>query len=249
MQAMRETITIPTADGACPALVFRPDGDGPWPGVLLFMDGIGMRPAIHELGARLASAGYYVLVPDLFWRAGEYTAPDPAALFGDPAVRAAWSQKISAHGQPPLLMRDTRAFLDHLEQSPHVSPKKIGVTGYCMGGRLAITAAATYPDEIAAAAAYHPGGLVSDTAESPHLLAPKIKATVYVGAATEDASFTDAQRATLTQALADAGVDHTVELCPARHGWVPSDTPVHDTAQAERHWQTLLGLFDRTLRG
>ena len=154
---MPETITIHTDDGDAPAYVFTPAGDGPWPGVLFFIDGIGMRPAMHELGERLAREGYYVLMPDVFWRAGAYTAPDPKALFSDPAVRQAWFQKVFAHAQPPMIMRDTRAYLDHLARSPKVSPKPVGITGYCMGGRLAITAAATYPDRIAAAAAYHPG--------------------------------------------------------------------------------------------
>jgi carboxymethylenebutenolidase len=249
MPAMHETLTIHTADGACPAHVYRPDGTGPWPGVLFYIDGIGMRPAMHEMADRLAKAGYYVLMPDLFWRAGEYTAPDPKALFSDPAVRTAWFQKVFAHAQPPLIIKDTRAFLDHLEQSPHVSPKQVGITGYCMGGRLALTAAGSYPEEIAAAAAYHPGGLVTDAADSPHLLAPKIKAKVYVGGAMEDANFTDEQRATLERALTEAGVDHTVEKYEARHGWVPSDTPVHDAALAERHWTTLTGLLQRALRG
>jgi carboxymethylenebutenolidase len=245
---MHESLAIATADGACPAHVYRPDGTGPWPGVLFFMDGVGMRAAMQEMAARLSTAGYYVLLPDLFWRAGEYTAPDPKALFSDPAMRAAWFQQVSRAGQPPLIMSDTRAFLDHLKGSALVSPKKIGITGYCMGGRLSLVAAATYPDEIAAAAAYHPGGLVSDAADSPHLLAARIKASVYVGGASDDANFTDEQRATFERALADGAVDHTVEKYPARHGWVPSDTPVHDAAQAERHWETLLALFDRRLR-
>jgi carboxymethylenebutenolidase len=246
---MHDQLTLETGDGACPAHVFHPDGDGPWPGVLFYMDGIGIRAALFAMGERLARAGYYVLLPDVFYRAGAYVAPDPKALFSDPAVRAAWFQKVSAHASPDKIMRDTRAFLDHLTASPRVAPKRFGTTGYCMGGRLAITAAATYPDEIVAAAAYHPGGLVTDAPDSPHLLAPKIRATVYVGGASEDANFTDAQSAALDRALADAGVDHTVETYPARHGWVPSDTPVHDPAAAERHWETLVRLFDTTLKG
>jgi carboxymethylenebutenolidase len=210
------------------------------------MDGIGMRPALFPMGERLAAAGYYVLLPDVFYRAGAYTAPDPTQLFGDPATRAAWFTKIREHAQPEMIMRDTRAFLDHLRAA--TSHDRFGTTGYCMGGRLSLTAAGTYPTEIAAAAAYHPGGLVTDQPDSPHLLAPKIKAVVYVGGASEDASFTDEQSRALDQALTAAGVDHTVETYPARHGWVPSDTPAHDPAQAERHWETLLALFERTLK-
>ena len=243
---MHHTIDITTADGTCPAHVFTPpDRDGLSPGVLFYMDGIGMRPALHAMGERLAKAGYYVLMPDLFYRAGAYTAPDPAKLFSDPDTRAAWFTKIKAHAEPAMIMRDTRAFLDHLGQQPNVAPKQFAITGYCMGGRLSLTAAATYPDEIVAAAAYHPGGLVTDAPDSPHKLVGSIKAKVYVGGAMEDASFTDEQRETLDQALTAAKVDHTVEKYPARHGWVPSDTPAHDPTQAERHWDTLLALLDR----
>jgi carboxymethylenebutenolidase len=116
-----------------------------------------------------------------------------------------------------------------------------------MGGRLALYAAGTFGDRIAAMAAYHPGGVATDAPDSPHRRAGDIKAKVYVAGASEDAGFDDAQQARLEQALAEANVDHTVERYPARHGWVPSDTPVHDPVQAERHWSTLLELFGSTL--
>ena len=234
-------IEIQTDDGRCPAHVYRPSGAGPWPGVLLFMDGIGMRPALHEMAQRLANAGYDVLMPDLFWRAGAYTAPDPKALFGDEAVRNAHFKKFFSTTNQELVMRDTRAFLAHFAQD------KIGVVGYCMGGRMALAAAGTFGDRIAAAAAYHPGGLVTDAPDSPHLLAPNMRARVYVAGAIEDQNFTDEQKQRLDAALTAAGVDHVIETYPARHGWVPSDTPVHDAACAERHWQSLLALFAGTL--
>jgi carboxymethylenebutenolidase len=235
---MSNRIDIATEDGTCPAFTF---GDQARPGVLLYIDGIGMRPAMHELGNRLGAAGYHVLMPDLFYRAGAYTAPDPAKLFSDPEVRNAWFAKAFANASVDKIMRDTKAFLAFF------GTKKIGMTGYCMGGRMSVTAAGTYPDRIAAAAAYHPGGLVTDKDDSPHLLAPKIKAEIYIAGAIEDANFTDAHKETLDKALTDAGVTHTIETYPARHGWVPSDTPVHDAACAERHWDTLLALLKRTL--
>ena len=231
-------IEIATEDGTCPAYVY---GDPGAPSVLLYIDGIGMRPAIRAVGERIAAAGYHVLVPDLFYRMGPYTAPDPKALFTDPEVQAAWFAKARGALDPARTMRDTRAFLDHLSGP-------VAVVGYCMGGRMAVTAAATYPDRIVAAAAYHPGGLVTDAADSPHLLAAKIKARLYVGRATDDRGFTDDQAARLDQALTEAGVDHVIELYPARHGWVPSDTPVHDPAAVARHDETLLALLGETLR-
>jgi len=119
----------------------------------------------------------------------------------------------------------------------------IGITGYCMGGLMSLTAAGTYPDRVAAAASYHGGRLATDAPDSPHRLAPKMKARIYVAGAIEDQSFPDDMKARLEQALTDAGVDHKIETYPAKHGWVLRDTPVYDAAAAERHWNTLLALF------
>jgi carboxymethylenebutenolidase len=116
-----------------------------------------------------------------------------------------------------------------------------------MGGRLSLSAAGHFPDRIAAAASYHGGGLATDSPDSPHRLAPAIKARVYIGAAIEDRGFDDAQKQRLEQALTDAGIEHTIETYQARHGWVPRDTPVHDPVATERHWQTLLELLERTM--
>jgi carboxymethylenebutenolidase len=145
-------------------------------------------------------------------------------------------------------MRDMPAFLDHFTAQKDVKQGGIGTTGYCMGGMLSFIAAATFPDRIVAAAAYHPGRLVTDAPDSPHILAPKIKARMFIGQASDDQFFTDEQRVTLDDALTKAGVDHVIEKFPARHGWVPRDTPVHDEACAERHWKTLVALLDAKLR-
>jgi carboxymethylenebutenolidase len=244
----RMQIEIRTSDGVCPAFTFhpnglgpRPNGAGPWPGVLLYMDGVGMRPAMHAIASRIAAGGYYVLLPDLFYRAGSYTAPDPTKLMADEAVRNDWFKRMMAAASAERIMRDTPAFLDHLEA--HARGPRFGATGYCMGGRMAFTAAGHFPERIAAAAAFHPGGFVTDAPDSPHLLATKIKARILVAGAIEDRNFTDEQKHKLEEALRAAGVDHTVETWPARHGWVPTDMPVHDAAQAERHFTTLQEFF------
>jgi carboxymethylenebutenolidase len=249
MSAMSQTtISLHTEDGACPAYVFQPQGSGPWPGVLFYMDGIGIRPALFAMGERLAAEGYYVVLPDVFYRSGPYPAQDPAKLFSDEATRKEWSATFASKASIANIMRDTHAFLAHLAAQPNVRQPRVGVTGYCMGGRLSLAAAAHFPDRIVGSAAYHPGNLATDAPDSPHLLAPKIKARVYVGGATEDTSFPDEQKQRLDHALTAAGVAHVIESYPARHGWVPSDTPAHDPAQAERHWKTLLDLFAATLR-
>jgi carboxymethylenebutenolidase len=231
-------IEIRTDDGLCPAHVY---GNSGAPSVLVYIDGIGMRPAMQAIAERIAAAGYHVLLPDMFYRMGPYTAPEPKALFSDPEVRAAWFAKAMAAVSVANTMRDTREFLDYL-------PGPVAVTGYCMGGRMSFVAAATFPDRIVAAAAYHPGGLVTDAPDSPHLLAPSIKAKIYIGRASDDANFTDAHHERLAAALSDAHVDHTIELYAAKHGWVPTDTPVYDPTAAARHDTTLLALLASTFR-
>jgi carboxymethylenebutenolidase len=173
---------------------------------------------------------------------------DPHAVFTDPEKRKVLMEKFFAHATPANIMSDTRAFLDYLAARPDVKPGGIGTTGYCMGGFMSLTAAGTYPDRIAATASYHGGRLATDAPESPHLLSPKIKSRVYIAGAIEDQSFTDEAKARLEDALTRAGVDHKIETYPAKHGWVFRDTPVYDAAAAERHWQTLVALFDGKLK-
>lgn len=242
-------ITIKTRDGTCPSYVYQPAGKGPWPAVLVFMDGLAIRPAMLELGERLATLGYYVLLPDLFYRSGPYEPMDPHTVFSDPEKRKVLMEKFFAPATPANIMSDTRAFLDYLAAQSQVSPGGIGTTGYCMGGLLSLTAAATYPDQILAAASYHGGRLATDAPDSPHLLAPKMRARVYVGGAIEDPSFPQDMKERLEQALTQAGVNHRIETYQAKHGWVFRDTPVYDAAAAQRHWQTLGELFAATLHG
>jgi carboxymethylenebutenolidase len=146
-------------------------------------------------------------------------------------------------------MRDTRAFLDFLAAQPEVKQPKVGTTGYCMGGGLSLSAAAFYPDRVAAAASYHGGRLATDAPDSPHLLAPKIKARLYIAGAVEDPSFTDEAKQKLGEALVAAKVDHTlVTYEGAKHGWVLPDNAMYNPAAAERHWTTLFELWDGALK-
>jgi carboxymethylenebutenolidase len=241
-------IEIQTRDGICPSYLYKPAGAGPFPGVLVFMDGLAIRPAMLELGERLATHGYCVLLPDLFYRAGPYEPMDPHQVFSDPEKRKVLMEKFLPTATQANVMSDTQAFLQFLESRSEVRPGGIGTTGYCMGGLMSLTAAGTFPDKIVATASYHGGRLATDAAESPHLLAPKMKSRVYVGGAIEDQSFPDDMKARLEEALTEAGVDHKIETYQAKHGWVFRDTPVYDAAANERHWETLLALFDATLQ-
>jgi carboxymethylenebutenolidase len=240
-------IEIKTKDGACPSYVYRPAGSGPWPAVLVFMDGLGIRPAMLEIGERLATHGYFVLLPDLFHRAGPYAPMDPAKVFGDPEQRKILREKFFAAATQANIMSDTQAFLDFLAGQADVKPGGIGTTGYCMGGLMSLTAAGTYPDRVVATASYHGGRLATDAPNSPHLLASRIRSRVYIAGAIEDETFPDEMKARLEEALTSAGVDHKIETYPAKHGWVLRDTPSYDAKAAERHWQTLLALLGATL--
>jgi carboxymethylenebutenolidase len=241
-------IEIQTKDGTCRSFVYRPTGSGPWPAVLVFMDGLGIRPAMLEVGERIASRGYFVLLPDLFYRSGLYEPMDPHTVFTDPEKRKVLMEKFFAHATPANIMSDTRAFLDYLAAAPDVTGGGIGTTGYCMGGLMSLTAAGTYPDRIVATASYHGGRLATDAPDSPHLLAAKMKSRVYVAGAIEDGSFPDEMKARLEEALTKAGVDHKIETYPAKHGWVFRDTPVFDAAASERHYQSMFALFDAKLK-
>jgi carboxymethylenebutenolidase len=241
-------IDIKTRDGVCRSYLYRPAGTGPWPAVLVYMDGLAIRPAMLQIGERLATHGYFVLLPDLFYRAGPYEPMDPKTMFADPAKRKILMEKYFATATSANIMSDTRAFLDSLAAQPDVKRGGIGATGYCMGGRLALIAAGTYPESIIAVASYHGGRLANDDPDSPHRLAPRMKARVYVAGAIEDQSFPDDMKQRLEEALTAAGVEHEIETYPARHGWVFADFPVYDAAASERHWRTMLALFDSTLR-
>ncbi len=241
-------VEIRTKDGACPSYVYRPTGAGPWPGILVFMDGLGIRPAMLEVGERLATYGYFVLLPDLFYRSGPYEPMDPFAVFADPEKRKVLMEKFFAFATPANIMSDTQAYLHFLGGHPDVKAGGIGTTGYCMGGLMSLTAAGTYADRIVATASYHGGRLATDAPNSPHLLAAKMRSKVYVAGAIEDSSFPDDMKERLEKALTAAGVDHKIETYPAKHGWVFRDTPVHDAAATERHWQTLIALFDGVLK-
>jgi carboxymethylenebutenolidase len=247
---MKTEVSIPTPDGASRAFVFTPDArEGPWPAAILYMDAPAIRPAMFEMGERLARAGYYVLLPDLFWRAGPYDPPDiAAARAGDPQAVAVF-QKLRGSTDAARQMADTAIYLDWLKTQPKAKADKVGVTGYCMGGGIALRAAGTFPERIAAAASFHGGNQATDAPDSPHLLAPKMKAKILVAGADEDRGFDEAQCARLDAALKDAGLDAEVSIWKgAKHGWVPTDMAVHNPEAAERHWRELIALFDGVLK-
>jgi carboxymethylenebutenolidase len=243
-------LSIPTPDGDARAYSFTPaSGPGPWPAVIFYMDAPAIRPALFQMAQRLADHGYFVVMPDMFWRVGPYEPMDAKALFADPEKRKELFGKFMTSTDPEKAMRDTGAVLDWLSHQPDVAGEKVGATGYCMGGGMALRAAGTYPDRIVAAGGFHPGRVATDAPNSPHLLAPKIKARVYIGGADKDDGFPPEQADRLRDALTAAGVDNEVTIYKgALHGYAPPDMPVYNEAAAERHWQALFKLLDETLK-
>jgi len=243
-------IALPTPDGDARAYVFTPAGEpGPWPAVIFFMDAPAIRPALFSMCERLAGHGYYVLLPDMFWRAGPYAPINVAEVFGDEAKRREAFGKLMGSTDAQKQVRDAGACLDYLAKQPRVKGRKVGITGYCMGAGIVLRAAGAFPDRIAAAAGFHGGRLATDAPDSPHLLAPRIKAKVHIAGADEDAGFPPEQADRLRSALSAAGVDNEVTIYPgARHGYTMADLPVYDAEAAERHWRELVKLFDATLK-
>ena len=242
-----EQVIIRTLDGDCPAYVMSPSGDGPWPAAIFYGDGGGIRPGMLEMAQRLADAGYVVLLPDPFYRYGPYGPLVPKEVFkGD--VMAILGPLMATTGNDKAA-EDTAAFLAYLDTRKDIAGTKIGAVGFCMGGGMAIAAAATYPMRFAAVASFHGGNLATDAPTSPHLLVPKLAAEVYIASADNDGSYPPSMAARLEDALSKAGVHYRAEMYPgAAHGWMVPDFPVYDTDAAERGWDAMLGLFDRTLR-
>jgi carboxymethylenebutenolidase len=245
----RDDISISTDDGECRTSVFTPDhGAGPWPAAIFFMDGLGIRPVVFEMAQRLADAGYVVLLPDLFYRAGPYEPLDVKEVFASGDVRAALAPFLGSTDNRRAA-KDAGALLAYLDRRDDVAGPKVGTTGYCMGGAISLTVAATYPDRIAAAASFHGGSLATDSELSPHLLVDRIRGRVYVGAADNDGSYPPPMAARLIEALMAANVEHRHDLyVGAAHGWTMADAPVYNVEAAERHWTELLGLFAETLQ-
>lgn len=237
------TIEIRTEDGVCDAYLFPPPGGQHGPGVLLYMDALGVRPGMREMAERLASNGYTVLLPNLYYRSGPYGPFDPGTVFQDEAERGRLMGMVRSIDNDRV-MRDTGAFLDFLAGQESVAGAKFGCDGYCMGGHYALVAAGTFPDRVVAAASFHGGNLATDRPDSPHLLADRMRATLYVGVAGIDPHFPPEEKDRLEAALSAAGVPHTIEVYPnVRHGFAVPDLPVYDRAAAEKHWERLLELL------
>ncbi|MCW2766166.1 MAG: dienelactone hydrolase family protein [Nocardioides sp.] len=244
---MGQTIEIQAPGGVAEAYLTRPD-DAPHPGVLLFMDAIGLRPRIEEMADRIASWGYVVLAPNVFYRAGRAAELAPTSDLRVPENREAFIQgamKRVGGLTPGLSNSDAGVWVDTLLEHAEAP---IGVVGYCMGARLAVRAASLRPDVVAACGGFHGGGLVTDDPESPHRKLAKARAEFVFGHADNDRSMPPEAVTALGEALAEAGLAHTNEVyAGAAHGYSMADSSTYDAAATERHFVALQGLLERAL--
>lgn len=240
-------VIIKTPDGEAETYFVHPTS-GKAPAILMWADAFGLRPALRQMGKRLAEEGYAVFVPNPFYRTGKLPVMPEGLNFQNPDDRAIIMKHMGALNATTHVT-DAKAFVSFIDaQAPVDTAKKMGTTGYCMGGPITMRTAAEHPDRVGAAASFHGGGLVTDQPNSPHLLLPKIKASYLFAIAQND----DAQRPTdkdvLREACAKAGVQAEIEVYPAMHGWCPPDAAVYDQVQAEKAWGRMLAIFKPVLQ-
>jgi carboxymethylenebutenolidase len=248
-------VTIKTTDGLCDAAFIHP-ATGSHPGVLIWPDAFGLRPAMRNIGKRIAAEGYSVLVPNPFYRVAKAPQFDSAATFDfqNQAEMAKLKPLMGSVNAPGAAETDAIAYVAFLDAQSQVNAtKKIGTQGYCMGGPLVVKTAAAVLNRIGAGASFHGGGLVTDKPDSPHLLAPRIKARMYFAIAASDDQRQPDAKDKLKEAFATAGVPAEIEVYPATHGWCVPDMPVDNGAplynvrQAERAWRKLVDLYKTSL--
>jgi carboxymethylenebutenolidase len=247
METSESEVEIRTPDGTADAYLVHPAA-GRHPGVLVWPDIFGLRPAFRQMGKRLAEAGYTVLVVNPFYRTRKAPTAPEHADFNDPETR---KMLIDLHATlgPATARTDARAFIPWLDGQAAVDTgRKAGTTGYCMGGPLVFETAAAMADRIGAAATFHGGGLVTEQPDSPHLLIPKMKAHFLIAIAGNDDQKQPDAKNVLRESFAKAGLPAEIEVYAGTlHGWCPPDSAVYNATQAEKAWGRLMALFKEAL--
>ena len=240
-------LDVQTDDGVAPCWLHNADPAKPRPGVLLYPDAGSLRPAMRAIAERVASWGYAVLVPHIFYRHGDYPPFEMTTVFTVPSERERLMKMVRGLDLASA-MRDAGHYLRTLREHPGVSGDRVRTMGYCIGGRLAFATAGAHPDAVAAAGAIHGGGIATDAADSPHRNAPAIKARLYFGIADNDASCTPEQQGQLVAALTSAHLRFTIDHFAGKlHGFAVSDFAVFDEGAAAVHFERLRELFAASL--
>ena len=237
-------IEVTTPDGVCDSYFVHP-ASGAHPGVLIWPDAFGLRPAMRQMARRLAESGHSVLVVNQYYR----TQKAPIVESTDFGAARATLMPLMRSLNADTNVRDAKAFVSFLDSQSSVDKnRKMGTMGYCMGGPMTMRTAAAASDRIGAGASFHGGGLVTDQPDSPHLLAPQMKAHYLFAIAENDDQRQPEAKDALREAFEAAGLPAEIEVYEgAMHGWCPPDTQVYNEAQAERAWRRLLALFERAL--
>ncbi len=245
-------VDIETPDGLCDAFIAHPADGEKHPAVLFFMDAFGPRDRLYDMAKTIAAQGYYVLLPNLFYR----TRRAPVVSLAFPLRPEQMEDAVQKHLMPLLKsyspafgVRDAGVFLDFLAKQKEAGATKVGVTGYCMGGSIALRVSARYPERIAVAASFHGGNLATLEPDSPHRLLGNVKAELYIAHADNDKSMPEEQIERLHDALEQAGLKYTAEVYKgASHGFTMSDLPAYDAAALEKHWEKVFDLFGKHLK-
>lgn len=245
-QVKEQDVNITTPDGTCDAYFVHP-ASGASAAVIVWPDILGLRPAFRQMGKRLAESGYAVLTVNPFYRKAKAPVVPAGASFADQKTRdivMPLAQSINATTH----VTDAKAFVAWLDQQAAVDKrKKIGTTGYCMGGPIVMRTAAAVPERIGAGGSFHGGGLVTKDADSPHLLVPKMKASFLFCVAENDDQRDPTAKDVLKETYAKAKLPAEIEVYAAAHGWCPPDSAVYNEALAEKAWSRLLNLFKTAL--
>ena len=240
-------VNVKTPDGTADCYFVHPT-TGTAPGVVVWPDILGLRTAFRRMGKRLAESGYAVLVVNPFYRGKKAPVVPEGTLFNDPLVNSV-IRPMAGNLNATTHTTDAKALIAWLDSQASVAKnKKIGTTGYCMGGPIVMRTAAAVPERVGAAATFHGGPLVSPAADSPHLLIPQMKAQFLVAVAENDDMREPNTKTTLKDGFTKANLPAEIEVyAGAQHGWCPPDSPVYNEAQAEKAWTRLLALFGKAL--
>ena len=239
-------IDIPTREGATTTFICHPERGGPHPVVLFYMDAPAIREELRDMARRIASVGYYVVLPNLYYRSGvmelgPFSGPD------DGATRARMFELMGSLTIPKI-MDDTEALLAYVDSQPAARPGSVGAVGYCMSGQYAVNAAVRFHGRVTAAASFYGVSLVTDQPDSPHRAGTRTKAELYFGCAETDRWAPPEMVDALRAAMAESGAQAEVELYPGvEHGFAFPQRAAYDRAAADRHWERLFALFRRRL--